>query len=95
LRSTFEANGARWVFIVTGPSSSSGSSDYISHYGLDFGFRTNDGDNSSGSRYIANSPLFSGVPWIGVIRVSDMTLYAHDGDWGSFDMGAIAEELAR
>ncbi len=44
---------------------------------------------------MAGSGLFSGVPWVAAIRTSDMTLYRHDAEWGSFDLRAIAEELAR
>lgn len=83
------------MFIVTGPGSASGASEYIDYYGVDFGFRTNDADNSAGSSYVVSSDLFYGVPWVGVIRTSDMTLYRHDAEWGSFDLRSIAEELGR
>lgn len=79
---------------MTGPGSASGASEYVSWYGVDFGFRTNDEDNSRGRAAIAESGLFWGVPWVGVIRTSDMTLYRQDTEWG-FDLRSVAEELAR
>jgi len=59
-----------------------------------FGWRTNDADNSLGGRTIADSTIYDGVPWIGVIRASDMQLVYDEPDDEYLDLAAIATELA-
>jgi len=72
----------------------SGANSYIEGYGIDFGFRTNDSDNVEGANLIANSDLFSGVPWIALINARTMEFVEHDADSWSFDIEARARDLA-
>ena len=87
-------NGVRWLFIVSDASSASMASDYVDRYGIDFGFRTNDRDNSEGSGTIADSSIFSSIPWTGIIRASDMNFYRAEG-YSWIDLESVATELAR
>ena len=59
-----------------------------------FGWATNDADNSLGGGTIAGSDIYDGVPWIGVIRTSDMQLVHDEPDDSYLDIAAIATELA-
>jgi len=74
--------------------SASGANDYINGYGINFGYRTNDRDNSAGSSAIANSPLFYGVPWIAVIDASTMQFVEHDANSWTFDIMTHVRNLA-
>ena len=61
---------------------------------MTFGWRTNDSDNSLGGATIASSTIYEGVPWVGVIRTSDMQLVYDEPDDEFLDVAAIATELA-
>ena len=61
---------------------------------MTFGWRTNDSDNSLGGGTIASSDIYDGVPWIGVIRASDMQLVYDEPDDEYLDVAAIATELS-
>lgn len=91
-RDVWESNGIRWIFIESDLSSASQASDYIARSGIDFGFATNDSDNSEGRNAIIESGLFSTIPWIAVIRTSDMVM-THDMAASVFDPATVAEEL--
>jgi hypothetical protein len=93
-RDTWERNGVVWIFIVSDATSPALASGYIDRYGIDFGFRTNDADNSAGRMAIAESGLFSTIPWVGVVRTSDMVL-THDMAASSFEPADVAADLGR
>jgi hypothetical protein len=69
------------------------ASEYVTRHGADFGYRTNDADNSLGPLAVVSADIVWGAPWTGAIRASDMTFHSHDGEW-RFDMRAVASELA-
>ena len=66
---------------------------YINEYGVTFGWRTNDQDNTEGSYSIAYSYIYGGYPWTGVIRASDMQLVYDESDTSYLDIATIAAEL--
>ena len=94
LRETWIRNGVQWIFMVSDASSSSQASAYVDRYGIDFGYRTNDADNSAGSMTITGSSIYSSIPWTAVIRTSDMLLYRTES-YSYLDLEAIAAELGR
>lgn len=73
----------------------SAASDYVDRQGVTFGWRTNDADNTQGMFAVANSMIFGGVPWTGVIRTSDMQLVYDEPDDRFLDIMSIAIELSR
>ncbi len=94
LRSTWETYGARWIFIVNDAGSAEAANSYVERYGITFGFRTNDRDNTEGTSIIGESSLFTAVPWTGVIRTSDMVLAYDEPDTSYLDLVSIAREMA-
>lgn len=94
LRDHWIATGVTWIFIVSDASSAAAADTYVNRYGIDFGFRTNDADNSEGSGTIASSSLFSTIPWVGVIRADDMVMLYEEGSSGYLDFAGIATELS-
>jgi hypothetical protein len=97
-RSSWESTGAKWVFAVlttSGYVSSSSDADaYVTGMGIDFGYRTNDADNTAGGRTLFNSGNFQTVPWTGVIRPSTMELVCDEPDGARLDLPGIATALA-
>jgi hypothetical protein len=77
---------------VADASSAAQADAYFAGYGLTFGYRTHDGDNTEGSGAIAHSGIYGGVP--GVIRTSDMQLVHDEPDTSYLDIEAIAAELS-
>ena len=75
-------------------SSAAQADSYYTGYGLTFGFRTHDGDNTEGAGAIAGSGIYGGVPWTGVIRTADMQLVYDEPDTSYLDISAIAVELS-
>ena len=67
---------------------------YVESNLVDFGWHTNDNDNTWQTRGVLNSPIFSAWPWTGVIRKSDMTLAYDEPDTTYLDIYNIAIELA-
>jgi hypothetical protein len=94
LRDTWERYGARFIFLVSDASTASVASSYVDRYGITFGFRTNDADNSSGSGAITGSSIYSAVPWTGVIRTSDMVFVTNESESYYIDLEAEAASLA-
>jgi hypothetical protein len=93
LKSTWAAHGSKWIFVVADASSASAADAYINEYGVTFGWRTNDADNTQGSYSIAYSSIYGGYPWTGVIRASDMQLVYDESDTSYLDIATIAAEL--
>jgi hypothetical protein len=97
-RSDWEVTGAKWIFAImttTGYVSSSSDADaYVTGLGIDFGYRTNDEDNTAGTRTLFNSGNFQTVPWTGVIRPSTMDLVCDEPDGARLDLLGIATALA-
>jgi hypothetical protein len=89
---TWEANGVRWIFVVHDQSPANGRA-YLERYGVDFGWVTNDLDNSEGSNALLMSGLIYGTPWVGAVCADAMRLVGHDGDW-SFSMTGAAQDCA-
>ena len=96
--STWAANGAKWVIVVATLGGHVGSIDqvrsYVERFGIDFGFWTNDADNTGGAYTIADSSSRAAVPWTGVIRPSTMELVCDEPDDAYLDLEAIAAALA-
>jgi cysteine-rich repeat protein len=92
LKSTWETNGAKWVFLVTDAGSPPMASGYIDRYGLTFGWRSNDMDNSEGAYAIAEATAV--VPWIAVVRTSDMQVRYLESGGVSLDIANCARTLA-
>ncbi len=67
---------------------------YIESNGATFGWSTTDSDNSMGANAILYSGLFSSLPWVGVIRTSDMKITHAEDIWTYLDIDSIAVELA-
>lgn len=93
-RDHWETYGAKWIFIVIDASSPSQANDYVEQYGVSFGWRTDDSDNSLGADTIGDFSAFSAQPWTGVIRTSDMVLVYDEPDNSYLDLQGIAQELA-
>lgn len=93
LESHWMEHGAKWIFIVDGASSDASADSYIERKAIDFGWRTNDENNTWRSDAIVNSSIYSFVPWTGVIRASDMVLVYDEPDDRYLDIAAIATEL--
>jgi uncharacterized protein YfaP (DUF2135 family) len=79
---------------VTDASGAAQADAYVDTNGPTFGWRTNDADNSMGAGTVASAPLYTAVPWTGVIRTSDMQLVYDEPDTSYLDIEAIAVELA-
>lgn len=94
LKDHWEATGAKWIFVVQDASSASQAQGYVNRYGVTFGYRTHDGDNTAGANLISSTGLFSAVPWTSVIRASDMQLVHEEPDDRYLDIEAIATELS-
>ncbi len=94
LRAHWETHGARWIFILADAIPVAQAGEYVDRHGVTFGWRTNDLDNSEGVNTIVFSPIIEIVPWIGVIRASDMQLVYDEPDETELDIEAIAIELA-
>lgn len=89
----WEQYGARWIFIVDNAASIENAHEYVERYGITFGHRTDDLDNSEGSGAIALSSIYESMPWTGVIRTSDMVMVYDDSDQ-FIDLESVAVELA-
>ncbi len=63
-------------------------------YGCEKGIRISDHDNTAGFPVIFYSEMFSGIPWVSAIRMSDMKLIQELGDnpLPPFDYIGIAED---
>lgn len=96
-RSTWELTGAKWIFAIMTTSgyvpSSFDADAYVTGMGIDFGYRTNDADNTAGARTLFNSGNFQTVPWTGVIRPSTMELVCDEPDGARLDLLGIATAL--
>ncbi|MBW2261629.1 MAG: hypothetical protein JRG91_06610, partial [Deltaproteobacteria bacterium] len=90
----WETYGAKWIFIITDAATPAEADAYTSGQGVSFGWSTNDADNSEGASIIDSSPIYTGVPWTGVIRASDMQIVHDEADGTRLDIVSIAMELA-
>ena len=89
-----QSSGARVVSLIVGVPVSTAAA-YLEGQGVDFGWAADDAENVAGPYTVLSSRLVIGTPWVGVIRTSDMTLYAHDDIWtGNIDIARVAQELA-
>jgi hypothetical protein len=78
LKSQLEANGVKCIWLLawdggTTPTNALAQSYYSGH-GVDFGWFTDDRDNSVEPYLFHNSPMVSGVPTIIIIDADDMTV---------------------
>jgi len=94
LASTWAANGTKWIFVVGDAASVSVANSYVNRYGIDFGWRTNDADNSAGSGMVAGSSNFAAVPWTGVLRPATMELVCDEPDDTYLNIQQISAALA-
>ena len=85
-------HGAKWIFVVEDIYIDEEADEYVDRYGISFGFRTDDRDNSAGGFTIVWSGLYAALPWVGVIRKSDMVLLYVESD--DPDLAAVAVELS-
>lgn len=95
LRSHWEATGVKWIFLVGDAAGASEADAYLDRYGVDFGWRSNDADNTAGAFTVTGSGIYGGVPWTAVISTRDMTLRYDEPDDRYLDIAAIATELSR
>lgn len=95
LQSHWEATGAKWIFLVGDAGSASVAASYLDRYGVSFGWRSNDADNTAGAFTVTGSGIYGGVPWTAVIATRDMTLRYDEPDDRYLDIAAIATELSR
>jgi hypothetical protein len=97
-KSTWETNGIKWIFAVktlsSHLSSSAQADTYVTGKGIDFGYRTNDADNSAGAFTVVDSSNFAAVPWTGVVRLSTMELVCDEPDTNYLDLQSIAAALS-
>lgn len=94
MKDHWEATGAKWIWIVVDAGSPEQASEWLDSQYVTYGWGTSDSDNSEGTGAVATSPNVTGVPWIGVIRTSDMQLVYDESDGTYLDIRTIAEELA-
>lgn len=92
LKARFDELGAKWVFLVTDAASPPAASLYIDRYGIDFGWRSNDQDNSVGRFAIATATEW--VPWIAAVRSRDMVVRHMETTTTRLDLETVAETLA-
>ena len=76
----FETYGTKWIWLLAWdggviPTNAIAQS-YFEDQGVTFGWFTDDADNSLGGYTFHNSPMLSGVPWIGVIDAKTMQVVA-------------------
>jgi hypothetical protein len=64
--------------------------DYYGGHGANFGWFTDDADNSLGGYTFHNNPMATGVPWIGVID-ADTMLVAYSNP---SSLSSVISELA-
>ena len=67
------------------------ANDYVDKYECDGGIRLSDIDNTGGRRVIWASSMHAAIPWVAVIRMSDMKL-THRGYTDEIDFYGIAED---
>ncbi len=94
LRWLWDETGTKWIFLVADAPDAATADAYVASYGIDFGWRTNDADNTAGAYLVTGSGVFEGVPWTGVIAASDMVFRYDQPDDALLDIAAIASELA-
>jgi cysteine-rich repeat protein len=93
LRDQLQTYGAKFIFLVTDASTSPMANNYIERYGVTFGWRSNDQDNSEGRFTIGEATAF--VPWIAVVDATDMTIrYMESPSTAQIDVEAVARTLA-
>ncbi|MBI5490177.1 MAG: hypothetical protein HY905_22775 [Deltaproteobacteria bacterium] len=92
LKDHWTATGAKWIFLVTDSLSPVRASMYIERYGISFGWRSNDQDNSEGRYAIAQATEY--VPWIAVVRTSDMQVRYLETSTTRLDIEHCADVLA-
>ena len=81
-KSEFETYGAKWIWILvwdggTEPTTLM-ASDYYTSNGVDFGWFTDDRDNTWQPYSFHNTAMAGTVPWIGIIDAKTMEVVADD-----------------
>jgi hypothetical protein len=95
LKDTWERYGAKWVFFVGDIRGASLADAYVNRYGITFGWRTDDHDNTAGNGAVAGSSLVGGqIPWTAVVRASDMQFIEYERAPGTMDIVGLAARLA-
>jgi hypothetical protein len=94
LESNFDTCGTKFIWILawdggTLPTPAMAESYYTSN-GVDFGWFTDDEDNTWDPYIFHNNPFGSGVPWLGIIDADTMQVYATAPD----DLLEVIRELA-
>jgi len=79
-KSQFETYGAKWIWVLawdggTEPTTAM-AEDYYTSHGVDFGWFTDDQDNSWQPYAFHNTTMAGGVPWVGVIDAKTMEVVA-------------------
>jgi hypothetical protein len=83
----------KWIFIEPDASSAGDARRFFSDQGINFGWTTDDSDNSEGRNTVVWSPLRTGTPWCGALRTDTMQFHANNlSSMGSIQ--AAAEEIA-
>jgi len=94
LKSTWVDYGIKWVFVVSDVTSATQANAYVNSFGITFGWRTHDGDNTAGPNTIIGSGNYAAVPWSGVIRPTTMELACDEPDTAFLDIANIARAMS-
>jgi hypothetical protein len=94
MHSDLETYGSKVVWILAWDGSSAEptnamAQEYYEGQGVDFGWYTDDRDNSLGFCEFLASPMISGVPWVGIIDADTMELVADN----PADIGSLITSL--
>jgi hypothetical protein len=83
----------KWIFIEPDAISPGHARAFFTDQGINFGWTTDDSDNSEGANTVIYSPLRTGTPWIGALRTDTMAFYANNLS-SLASIQAAAEEIA-
>jgi hypothetical protein len=97
-KATWETDGAVWILVVKTLSGhvadAAAAASYATRQGYDFGWYTNDGDNTAGAFTVADSSNYAAVPWTAVIRPSTGEVVCDEPDTAYLNLTAISGALA-
>jgi hypothetical protein len=93
LKSVFEENHIKWIFVIQDATTAEAADAYVNGFGITFGWRTHDGDNTVRAGMVAHSDMFAAVPWTGVVRPTTMELACDEPDTAYLMLTPIAQRL--
>jgi hypothetical protein len=75
------------------PATNEFANEYMNGKGCKRGIRISDTDNTAKKRVIWYTPMSTGIPWVSVVRMSDMKLIYEQGDTYYLDFTGIAQDV--